>query len=280
MRVHRHAGGPQRLHCGPVLIDSHCHLDCDAFDLDRAAVLTRARSAEVRGFVLAGVDPSSWTRQRALAATEKGMRWSAGLHPTEVARLGAGYVARALAALGECFVGPTPASALGETGLDARFAPRETLPAQAAAFREQLALARSLDVPVVLHIVGDGAHGRALECLRADGLPRRGGVVHAYSGSAELVQAYVALGLHLSFAGSAARPGNLKSPAAARCVPAERLLVETDAPDLSPPGLPARNEPSALPTVLAFLAAARGETVEELGSATSRNAAHLFGEFE
>ncbi len=261
------------------MFDAHCHLDDAAFDADRDAVLARSRQAGVVGWLVAGVEPSTWARQRALAVAEPGVRWAAGLHPCAVARATPAEVEAALAELPTCFEGARPASALGETGLDTRFVPRDTLEAQLRALRAQLALARALDMPVVLHLNGPGTHGRALAVLRGDGLPRRGGVVHAYSGSAELVADYVALGLFVSFAGTVARAEARRVHAAARATPLARLLAETDAPDLALPGAPRRNEPAALPDVLRALAGVRGEEADVLGERTARNAADLFGAF-
>jgi TatD DNase family protein len=262
-----------------VYIDAHAHLDDAAFDADRAAVLARARAAGVTGHVCAGVDPASWARQRALARSVPGVRWTAGLHPCVAATASRDGTSSALDALPDAFTGETPAVAVGETGLDTRFCERQTLEAQVAVFRTSLALARAIDRPVVLHLNGPGTHARALAVFRADGLPRAGGMVHAYSGSAELVRDYVALGLHVSFAATVCRPDARKVHAAARRVPGERLLVETDSPDLSPPSAPRRNEPAALRPVAAALAALRGEDPHELLVRSAAACEHLFGPF-
>lgn len=262
-----------------MYVDAHCHLDCPSFDEDRDAVLARARAAGVTGLVLAGVQPCEWPRQRALAAAAPGVRWTAGLHPMVAAESDDAAIDEALAALPAAFTGEAPASGIGELGLDTRFARKETLPRQLDCFRRQLAVARALDKPVVLHILG--AHGRALEVLRADGLPSAGGMVHAYSGSAELVRDYERLGLHLSIAGTVARPDARKVHLAAAAVSPDRLLIETDAPDLAPPDLGSRrNEPAAVVRVAAAVAAIRGEPVETVLRRAAANAARLFGSFD
>lgn len=263
-----------------MYVDAHCHLDDASFSDDLPAVLGRAREAEITGFVVAGVDPDSWVRQRALAARVPGLLWTAGLHPCVAARLPTEAAARALAALPACFEGPDRATGLGETGLDTRFCPKSTLEAQLVVFRESLALARALDVSIVLHVNGPGTHLRTLQRLKADGLPRAGGMVHAYSGSAELVPEYVALGLHISFAGTVCRPEARKVHAAALAVPAERLLVETDAPDLAPPGASRRNEPAHLRAVAEAVAALRGEPAERVLHRSAAACATLFGDFQ
>lgn len=258
-------------------IDSHNHLDFDDFDADRAAVIARARAAGVTGQIIAGVRPEDWPRQRALAAAWPDLRWTAGLHPQLAATLDAPARAAALDALPAAFEGAHPACAVGEIGLDRQFVDRATVAAQTESFRAQLAFARDRDLPVVLHIVA--THGKVLEWLNRDGLPRAGGVVHSYSGSADMAENYLRLGLHIGFVGTICRPAAQKLHRAARVVPDDRLLIETDAPTQSPPGHARRNEPAALPVVAAALAAHRGTTAEHILAATRRNAETLFGPF-
>lgn len=265
------------------MIDVHGHLDDESFDADRAAVLRRAREAGIDVAILAGVDPEGWRRQAALVrahpsptAESPALAFTAGVHPGVVAKDDDDSLDRMLEDLA-AFVPASGAAGIGELGLDrSRWSPPESLPRQERAFRAQLALARDLDLPLNLHVVK--AHARALEILEADGLPRRGGLVHAYSGPAELVPRYLALGLHVSFSGTVSYPDAEKRRRAARAVPLDRLLVETDSPDMSPtPFRGARNEPSRLPFVLAALAEARHEDPTALLAATTRNARALFG---
>lgn len=259
------------------LIDSHTHLDFETFERDRDAVLDRARAAGVVGQIIAGVRPEHWPRQRALAARHPDIKWTAGLHPQVAAELAPAARDAALDALPSALDGEHPACAIGEIGLDRQFAPRDTLPAQRAAFRAQLALARERDVPVVLHIVA--THGEARDILARDGLPRAGGVVHSYSGSADMSARYVELGLHIGFVATVLRPAADKAHRAARAVPLERLLIETDAPTQSPPGHPRRNEPALLPLIARRIAELRGADVDTIADATRRNAETLFGPF-
>jgi TatD DNase family protein len=262
-----------------LYVDSHCHLDDESFDADRPAVIARARAAGVRGFVLAGVDPSTWSRQRTLAGEEPGIVWSAGLHPMRAATYSDAESRAALDSLASCFVGPHAARAVGEIGLDARFVPRDSVARQLLAFREQLALARRLDVPVLLHVLGRGTHLRVLETMRRDGAPRRGGIVHSYSGSAELVPEYLALGLSIGFSASVCRATADRTRRAAAAVPIERLLIETDSPDLPPPGREPRNEPLALLDVAEALAKIREVDRDSILAATASNASALLGPF-
>lgn len=258
-------------------VDSHSHLDFAVFDGDRDAVLERARAAGIGGHLVAGVDPAGWVRQRALAARYPGIRWTAGLHPQVAAEMTVGAIDAALAGLPAQFEGPHAASGLGETGLDKLFACSETMDVQVHAFRAQLALARELDQPLVLHILH--THGRAMALLKADGLPKAGGVIHSFSGNAELARQYVKLGLCIGFVGAVCRPNARKLHGAAAAVPDERLLIETDAPDQSPPDHPRRNEPTALLAVAEAVARIRGRRPEDVLVLSTRNSERLFGVF-
>lgn len=261
------------------LIDAHCHLDDARFESDFDAMMLRARAAGVDGFVLAGVDPQGWRAQEALARRHPRMWFTVGVHPQVVAPSSDEEVEAMLAALAARLSsrdGVQPV-AIGETGLDR--SPRhgaDTYARQERAFRAQLRLARRHELPVVLHVLH--AHERALAILREEGLPRRAGMLHSYSGPAELVPAYAELGLHFSLAGPITYPKARKPVLAARAIPAELLLIETDAPDQAPsPHRPARNEPAYLFAVAAAVAQARGVSTEVVARSTRENTARLFG---
>lgn len=282
-----------------MYIDAHCHLDLPAFDADRAAVLDRARREGVSGFLLAGIDPVGWAAQRVLAGAEAGVAWTAGLHPVAVAE-GADIEA-ALAALPACFEGPNAACGLGELGLDARPALKASLDRQEAAFRAQLAVARERDLPIVLHSVA--APARTLAVLKADGVPKAGGIVHAYSCGVELVNDFVGLSLGISLAGPVCSPRARKLHAVAARTPAQWLLVETDSPDQAPPepepgtdpqarvvprtlvrpaataerAVRPRNEPQRLLAIGAAVAVLRGETPHAVLARSAANLLRIFG---
>src|SRR5579862_7559656 len=239
------------------VFDSHCHLQVAA---DARADLERARAAGVGGFVLAGVAPDEWPAQAALARAHADVHVAYGVHPQLVAELDDAACDRALDALEQTLalafdgktaahaiapVAPVAPVALGELGLDGAGDRRASLERQERLFRAQLAIARRRALPIILHILD--AHARAVEVLREEAPFAAGGVVHSYSGSAELVRDYVELGLDISFAGSVANPRAKKTRRAAEVVPRERLLVETDAPYQTPAARrPAANEPAFL----------------------------------
>jgi TatD DNase family protein len=261
----------------PSVFDSHCHLH-DARVSDPEGAIARARAAGVRGFLLAGVDPEGWLDEERVARGHGDVFLSLGVHPQRVAEVGA-EAARAMVdalAIRLASASAPRAVAVGEIGLDAVDERKASLELQERIFRAQLAIARALDLPVALHVLR--AHGRALEVLARDGVPRRGGVVHSYSGAPDLAPRYLDLGLHLSFAGGVTRASSRRARESVVRVPAERLLVETDAPDQAPaPHEGGQNEPALLPLIVGAVAALRGETAAEVACYTDANARRLFG---
>lgn len=256
------------------MIDTHCHLDSPAFDADRAEALARARAVGVTDVVVPAVGPDGWARLSALASATPGLHFGLGIHPQLLPELDPTGDNRRLADL-EAALGRGGAVAVGECGLDGGAAQAGApLDRQVAVLRGHLALARRFSLPVVLHAL------RTLDPLLAllreeEPLPA-GGVLHSYSGSAEQVAPFAALGLHFSFAGPVTYERAKKPLLAARAVPPDRLLVETDAPDQTPRPHRGRNEPALLPGIAAALAAAVGLAVAELDASTTANARALF----
>jgi TatD DNase family protein len=250
-----------------------------AFDADRDAVCQRARAAGVHALVIPGVEPAHWDRTRALA--HPGERFIAlGIHPQVVPDLDDAIITNALDALARD-ARDAGAVAIGECGLDGTIdLARAPCARQRAVVAAHVEVARALDLPLIVHVLH--AHAEALALFRALTLPRAPGVIHSFSGSAELAHQYLALGFHLSFSGAVTRPNARRPVAAARAVPRERLLIETDAPDQTPTGAPPsgptgrRCEPAHLPLVAARLAEIRGEPLEHLVAATTANARALF----
>jgi TatD DNase family protein len=238
------------------MIDSHCHLTARAFAQDLPAVLARARAAGITRMVTVGTSPADWEAALALAAREPDVAVACGVHPHEAAA-GGWEGLRALDVV-----------AIGEIGLDYHydFAPR---PRQRDAFAAQLHIAQQRGLPIIIH--ERDAAADVLDILSREGCPP--GVWHCFSGSADLAREVLARGLHLGFGGLATFPkGTEGIRAAARACPADRLLLETDAPYLAPvPHRGRRNEPAFVADTARFLADLRGAPVD--GSAAVR----LFG---
>lgn len=270
------------------MFDSHCHLHDDRSFALAPDMIARAQQVGLRGLVLAGVDRDTWGRQDALrrqfGSPDFSIGVAYGVHPQLIPSLSPSALEEQLAAL-QCAARGTleidgnligKPDAIGELGLDAASdQTQQNMTSQTHAFRQQLALARDLDLPIVLHILK--THAQVLQILKQDGIPRAGGVVHSYSGSAEQCREYVQLGLCISFAGGVTREHAPKLWASLALVPEDRLLVETDAPDQTPMAhRPAHNEPAFLPAILAAVAKQRNQTVKQTAILTEQNARRLF----
>ncbi|MGH9886809.1 MAG: TatD family hydrolase, partial [bacterium] len=207
-----------------ALIDTHCHLDVAAFDADRDAVVARAAAAGVAGIVVPAIRPRTWDALRQLVARHAGagVRSAFGIHPQIVPELAAEELAGDLTA--RLVDAARDACAIGECGLDGG-TPQHEL--QEQIFRAHLRAARATGKPLVIHVLR--AHDAAPRLLREEGPIT--GVLHSYSGGADLVPVYRDLGLAFSFAGPVTYPNARRPLAAARAVPADLLLAETDAPD-------------------------------------------------
>jgi TatD DNase family protein len=245
------------------LFDSHLHLSDRAFDEDRSAVLQRARDAGVAELVSVASNPVDARRAIDLAGASPGVWATAGLHPHEAAAFNAELLAELedLAALSEVV-------AIGETGLDYHYdnSPREE---QRHAFRSQLQLAERTDLPVVVHS-RDAEEETA--ALISDFAGRVRGVLHCFTGGNELLTAGLDAGWFVSFSGIVTFK-KFDGAEAVRLVPADRLLIETDSPYLSPvPQRGRRNEPSHLIHTCRRVAEIRGEGPKTTAEITRYNA--------
>ena len=257
-------------------IDSHCHLDAPEFDIDRAAVLARARAAGVDRLVMPAVRVADFESLRALAH-EVGGAYALGIHPLYVEQAPDEDLERLRAALAR-HRGDARLVAVGEIGLD-HFVPGCDRERQQRFYLAQLRLARDAALPVILHV------RRSADALLA-GLRRievAGGIVHAFNGSRVQADAFVALGFKLGFGGAMTFERALRIRALARTLPESVPVLETDAPDIPPQWLyrsaedraqgggQRRNEPAELPRIAATLAALRGWSLEQTAAVTGAN---------
>ncbi len=253
----------------PRLFDAHCHLQDDRFKGLGAETLLRAKQNRVTAMMCCGCSENDWDGVLQLSGIE-GLFVSFGLHPWYVRE----RTARWLDHL-QGFLDSVPNAGVGEIGLDHVV---EADPAQEEVFIQQLRLARRLGRPVSIHC--RRAFGRTIELLENEGGATQGGLIHSYSGSVELVPVFERLGLYMSFSGAITRSNNGRTRQAIAAVSKNRLLIETDSPDLPPAGAAAgtRNEPANLPLVLEAAARLIGLTVRETAALTFDNARRLFGE--
>ncbi|MDB4892900.1 MAG: hydrolase, TatD family [Gemmatimonadetes bacterium] len=251
-------------------IDSHAHLADPAFDADRDAVIQRARLTGAAAIVCIGESLASAQRAATVAARYPGFVWhTAGVHPHDAAD----FVAeRDLPEIREHVA--NGAVAIGECGLDYHYdhSPRDR---QIAAFGGQLALARELDRPVVVHT--REAEPDTLAMVREAAASGVRGVLHCYTGSIGLAEAAIEGGWYVSFSGIVTFK-KWTDEALLRLVPDDRLLVESDSPYLAPvPHRGKRNEPAWVSFTVARLAAVRGVDAAALGVSTAANTRRLFG---
>jgi len=250
-----------------ILIDTHAHLEMRQFERDRGAVVARAREARV-GIITVGIDPKSSARAVELAREYK-IYAAVGVHPHEARRYSAD-LGRTLAGLEE-LAQDERVVALGEIGLDyyRNLSPRED---QLRVFRAQLELAERLGLPVIVH--DREADGDTLAILRGAGVC---GVVHSFSGAPEVAEGLIGLGFYLGFSGPVTFPKAPQREVITR-VPLERILIETDAPYLTPvPYRGRRNEPAYVRYVARAIAELRGIAVDRVEKQTTENARRLFG---
>ena len=251
------------------LFDTHAHLHFPDFAPDLDAVLGRAREAGVRRMVTIGTDVETSRAAVAMAERDPDVWASVGLHPHD-AEAGDDAVFAEL----ERLAASTRVVALGEMGLDF-FRNLSPQPVQEAAFRRQIALARSLRKPVVVHC--RDAHAETLAILAEERVADVGGVMHCFSGDVDIARRCLDLGLLVSLAGPVTYPNARALPAVAAFVPADRLVVETDCPFLPPqPYRGKRNEPSYLTITAARVADLRKESLDDLGPRMTDNALRMF----
>jgi TatD DNase family protein len=258
-----------------MLVDSHCHIDGEQFDADRDEVVQRAREAGVGTMLNVGTgDPHTDDFRRAVETAEKydDVYAAVGVHPHD-AKL---YDDKAEDHLLELIASSEKAIAWGEIGLDFYYdhSPRDV---QIDVFRRQIRKAAELDLPIIIH--SRDADDETVEILKHEctGNDFRGGIMHCFGGTADMAVKLIDLGFLISFAGNVTfkKADNLRD--AARVVPLDKLLVETDCPFLTPvPFRGKRNEPAFVEHTARFLAEFYGISFERLAEQTTQNFLQFF----
>jgi TatD DNase family protein len=251
------------------LVDSHCHVAEPEFDQDRDAVMARAREAGIDEMIVAGAGGTLATNERAIAlcAREPGCRAVVGIHPHDAVRLDEDLYA----SIAELAARPEVVG-IGETGLDFHYdhSPRDL---QESAFRRFIALARERALPLVVH--SRAADDETVRILREE--HAEAGVMHCFTYGPDVARRVLDLGMYVSFSGIVTFRNAEDVRAAARLVPLDRMLVETDSPYLAPePRRGGRNEPCRVRDVVESLARTLGKPPEEIAAATTANCRRLF----
>ena len=254
------------------LFDSHCHLDDKIYDKDFNDVLSRAGNAGVSEMMIVGVDKKSSQKAVTLAESKPGLYASVGFHPHDAKECSK----KALELLIKLAESPK-VKAWGEIGLDFNrmYSPRED---QERWFIRQLEISDKLNLPVIFH--ERESNGSLLEILNKHFKPGRKGVIHCFSGSESELNQYLALGLYIGITGILtikSRGAKLRN--LAPLIPANRMLIETDAPYLTPApekNKTRRNEPAFVKSVLLKLAEVRGGEPEDLSRVVYENTCRLY----
>lgn len=249
------------------LFDVHAHLQDARFSGRQKTVVQRSLAAGVSHVLCCGVQETDWPDVARLTDTYPSVLPAFGLHPWFIASRSRQWLAHL-----EEYIRKSSA-AVGEIGLDRTVTPRDEAD-QIQVFTAQLDLAKKYERPVNIHC--RNAFGLLADLIEKNGGLPHGGVIHSYSGSADMAKKFEKLGAYISFSGSVTRPHNKKVQQAARAVSLDRLLIETDAPDILPTGAPeGLNEPAHVVLVLAHLAKLRPESIHALATATFSNATTL-----
>lgn len=248
-------------------IDTHCHLDAHEFGGESLAVAGRAGQAGVGMIVIPAVDRHNFAVVAQLASEAANASYALGIHPIYVPNTGEGDLAILRQAVEAALADPRFV-AVGEIGLD-YFIPMLCEPAmrekQEYFFREQLRIARDFDLPVLMHV--RRSQDQVLKHVRQIRPP--GGIAHAFNGSFQQARTFIDLGFKLGFGGAMTFTRALQIRRLAATLPLEAIVLETDAPDISPAWIhPARNSPEYLPAIGDMLAELRAMDVHEIRLAT------------
>ena len=253
-----------------MLIDSHAHLDDRRFNRDRDMIIKKLQDNGIELVINIGADLKTSIASVSLADKYENIYAAVGVHPHS-----AKEVDESTIEILRSFASREKVVAIGEIGLDfyRDLSPRDV---QRKWFKEQIKLAKEVDLPVVIH--SRDADQEVFDTIKEaqDGTLR--GVMHCYSGSAELAREFIKLGFYISLAGPVTFNNARVPKEVAKAVPLDKLLIETDAPYLTPePYRGKRNEPIFVKYVAGTIADIKGITYEELAKATNRNTKELFG---
>ncbi|MBS1197661.1 MAG: TatD family deoxyribonuclease [Proteobacteria bacterium] len=244
-------------------IDTHCHLDAAEFDADRAEVHASALNTGVGQIIVPAVDVANFAAVRACCQQHPGCLPAYGIHPLYVMQANYPDVETVRTWLVE-----EKAVAVGEIGLD-YFVANVARARQEHFFAAQLEVARSLDLPVILH--SRRAVDHVLKYLRR--IRVHGGIAHAFNGSRQQADAFIDMGFKIGFGGAMTFPGSRHIRDLAATLPLEAIVLETDAPDIPPVWLDhGRNSPAELPRIAAVLAELRGLSLDEIANSCQRAA--------
>lgn len=253
-----------------MLFDTHAHLDDERFDEDRESVIKQCTEDGVDLILNAGSNIETSVKSISLSKEYPFIYAAVGVHPHDASSMDEN-TAGVIASLAE----NKKVRAIGEIGLDYHydFSSRDV---QQKRFIEQIDLARQLKLPIIVH--DREAHGDVMEIFKKASIEQVGGVVHSFSGSAEMAKECLRMGLYLSIGGPVTFQNSRKTVEAVREIPLDMLLIETDSPYLTPvPHRGKRNYPGYVRLVAEKVAEIKGISFEEVAQGTMENGKRLFG---
>jgi TatD DNase family protein len=252
-----------------MLIDSHCHLEMPDFRTDLDKVLQRAKDSGVGYIFTIGTEERDWNRAVEIAEAHASVHAVLGIHPHNAKEIDdQTYVTL------KKLCGHPKVKAVGEMGLDffRNLSPRDV---QLKRFQEQIKLAREIGLPIVVH--DREAHRETLEVLKSEGAEQCGGIIHCFSGDDEMARRCIDMGFYISLPGSLTYKNADRFREIVKRLPLESLLVETDAPFLSPVPLRGkRNEPAHVRYTAEKLAEVKGISFEKVAEVTTENALRVY----
>lgn len=252
------------------LVDSHCHLDgldYQALHTDVNDALSKAAARDVKFFLAVATTLPGYRTMRELVGERNDVAFSCGVHPLNQDETYDVEDLRRMAA-------EPGVVAMGETGLDYFYTP-ETKDRQQESFRHHIRIGRELNKPVIVHT--RDARADTLDILREEKVSECGGVLHCFTEDRETAKALLDLGFYISFSGIVTFRNAEQLRDAARYVPLDRMLVETDSPYLAPvPHRGKENQPAYVRDVAEYMAVLKGVSVEQLAQQTTENFATLF----
>lgn len=249
------------------LVDVHCHLESVHFVHDLESVIERARNAGIAALITSTITPDQWELSRGIAERFADVEYAMGIHPWYIQKSYMNDIA------GLAGAKDRGAAAIGEIGVDSKSG--GDLDQQIVFFEKQLAIAREIDLPVVIHC--RGAFNELILSLKRIGAPKAGGIIHSFSGSPELADELIRYGLSFSMGGTLTYRNSKKRSAVLKKIYPHHFLLETDSPDIPPVQKQGEiNYPHYIRYNLEAAAEILGETIESVAEHTTRNAIRIF----
>jgi len=255
-----------------MLIDTHCHLDAAEFDVDRNQVAMQAKQAGVQMIVIPAIGPANYQQVIALSSQYAHCCYALGMHPMYIDNASPRHIKELGDLVEKTLRGENRLVAIGEIGLDF-YVTKQNQEIQEYFFSEQLNIAKSFDLPVILHV--RRAVDDVLKHLRRCKV--QGGIAHAFNGSSQQAHEFIKMGFKLGFGGAMTYTRALRIRELAKTLPLEAIVLETDSPDIPPEwlGTKGRNQPRELVKIAHILADLRGIPIMQIIESTSKNSIEI-----